>query len=124
MKINTKGNYNMEDRLIIGYDKAERKDRQALIVARENGRELWIVNQFYDKEAKEIYNKLTEPKLLVKDIFELEQVLVGRRDCTIYITNGVDIKLNAMTWKNEIKFRKIQSSLIERNIKLKIYNRR
>ena len=58
MKINTKGNYNMEDRLIIGYDKAERKDRQALIVARENGRGLWIVNQFYDKEAEEIYNKL------------------------------------------------------------------
>lgn len=124
MKINTKGNYNMEDRLIIGYDKAERKDRQALIVARKNGRGLWIVNQFYDKDAEEIYNKLTEPKLLVKDIFELEQALIGRRDCTIYITNEVDIKLDTMSWKNEIKFRKIQSSLIERNIKLKIYNRR
>ena len=114
----------MEDRLVIGYDKAEGNSRQALIVARKNGRGLWIVNQFYDKEAEEIYNKLTEPKLLVKDIFELEQALIGRRDCTIYITNEVDVKLDTMSWKNEIKFRKIQSSLIERNIKLKIYNRR
>lgn len=114
----------MEDRLVIGYDKAEGSSRQALIVARKNGRGLWIVNQFYDKEAEEIYNKLTEPKLLVKNILELEQSLVGRRDCTIYITNEVDIKLDTMSWKNEIKFRKIQSSLIERNIKLKIYNRR
>lgn len=114
----------MEDRLVIGYDKAEGSSRQALIVGRKNGRGLWIVNQFYDKEAEEIYNKLTEPKLLVKDIFELEQALIGRRDCTIYITNEVDIKLDTMSWKNEIKFRKIQSSLIERNIKLKIYNRR
>ena len=114
----------MEDRLVIGYDKAEGSRRQALIVARKNGRGLWIVNQFYDKEAEEIYNKLTEPKLLVKDIFELEQALIGRRDCTIYITKEVDVKLDTMSWKNEIKFRKIQSSLIERNIKLKIYNRR
>ena len=51
----------MEDRLVIGYDKAEGSSRQALIVARKNGRGLWIVNQFYDKEAEEIYNKLTEP---------------------------------------------------------------
>lgn len=114
----------MEDRLVIGYDKVEGSSRQALIVGRKNGRGLWIVNHFYDKEAEEIYNKLTEPKLLVKDIFELEQALIGRRDCTIYITNEVDIKLDTMSWKNEIKFRKIQSSLIERNIKLKIYNRR
>lgn len=114
----------MEDRLVIGYDKAEGNSRQALIVARKNGRGLWIVNQFYDKEAEEIYNKLTEPKLLVKNILKLEQSLVGRRDCTIYITNEVDVKLDTMSWKNEIKFRKIQSSLIERNIKLKIYNRR
>lgn len=124
MKINTKGNYNMEDRLIIGYDKAERKDRQALIVARENGRGLWIVNQFYDKEAEEIYNKLTEPRVLVKDICELEQALVGRRDCTIYITNKVDIKLDEISWKDTEKFNKIQSDLMDRNITLKIYNRR
>lgn len=50
----------MEDRLIIGYDKAEDKDRQALIVSRKNGRGLWIVNEFCDKEAEEIYNKLTD----------------------------------------------------------------
>lgn len=114
----------MEDRLVIGYDKAEGSSRQALIVARKNGRGLWIVNQFYDKEAEEIYNKLTEPKLLVKDIFELEQSLVGRRDCTIYITNGVDIKLNELSWKDTVTFNKIQSNLMDRNITLKIYNRR
>ena len=39
----------MEDRLVIGYDKAEGKDRQALTVVRINNRGTWIVNQFYDK---------------------------------------------------------------------------
>jgi len=53
----------MEDRLVIGYDKAEDKDSQALIVSRKIGRGLWIINEFYDKEAEEIYNKLTKPKL-------------------------------------------------------------
>lgn len=48
----------MEDRLLIGYDKAEGKDRQALCVCREMQGEIWILNQFYDKEAEEIYNKL------------------------------------------------------------------
>lgn len=114
----------MEDRLIIGYDKAEGSSRQALTVARKNGRGSWIVNQFYDKEAEEIYNKLTGPKLLVKDILELDQALKERRDCTIYITNGVDIKLNELSWRNTETFNKIQSNLIDRNITLKIYNRR
>ena len=81
------------------------------------------IDNFNDK-AEEIYNKLTEPKLLVKDIFELEQALVGRRDCTIYITNGVDIKLNELSWKDTVTFNKIQSNLMDRNITLKIYNRR
>lgn len=114
----------MEDRLVIGYYKAEGNSRQALIVARENGRGLWIVNQFYDKEAEEIYNKLTGPKLLVKDIFELRQALKGRKDSTIYITNGVDIKLNELSWRDTETFNKIQSDLVNRNITLKIYNRR
>lgn len=114
----------MEDRLVIGYDKAEGNSRQALIVARKNGRGLWIINEFYDKEAEEIYNKLTKPKLLVKDILELDQALKGRRDCTIYITNGVDIKLNELSWRNTETFNKIQSNLMNRNIMLRIYNRR
>ena len=114
----------MEDRLVIGYDKAEGKDRQALTVVRINNRGTWIVNQFYDKEAEEIYNKLTEPRGLVKDICELEHALVGRKDCTIYITNKVDIKLNEISWKDTETFNKIQSNLMDRNITLKIYNRR
>lgn len=114
----------MEDILVIGYDKAEGSSRQALIVARKNTRVLWTINHFYDKEAEEIYNKLTEPRVLVKDICELEQALVGRRDCTIYITNKVNIKLNEISWKHTEKFNKIQSDLIHRNITLKIYNRR
>lgn len=114
----------MEDRLIIGYDKAEGSSRQALTVARRNSRGLWIVNQFYDKEAEEIYNKLTEPKTLVKDIMELNHALIGRRDCTIYITNGVDIKLNELSLRDTETFNKIQSDLMNRNITLKIYNRR
>lgn len=119
-----KGKWKIEDRLVIGYDKAEDKDRQALIVSRKNGRGLWIVNEFYDKEAEEIYNKLTEPKLLVKDIFELRQALKGRKDSTIYITNGVDIKLNELYWRDTETFNKIQSNLMNRNIMLRIYNRR
>ena len=114
----------MEDILVIGYDKAEGSSRQALIAARKNTRVLWTINHFYDKEAEEIYNKLTEPRVLVKDICELEQALVGRRDCTIYITNKVNIKLNEISWKHTEKFNKIQSDLIHRNITLKIYNRR
>ena len=114
----------MEDRLVIGYDKAEDKDSHALIVSRKIGRGLWIINEFYDKEAEEIYNKLTKPKLLVKDILELDQALKGRRDCTIYITNGVDIDLDELSWRNTETFNKIQSNLIDRNITLKIYNRR
>ena len=114
----------MEDRLVIGYAKAEGNSRQALIVARKNGRGLWIANQFYDKEAEEIYNKLTEPKMLVKDIFELRQALKGRKDSTIYITNGVDIKLNELSWRDTETFNKIQSDLVNRNIHLIIYNRR
>ena len=55
---------------------------------------------------------------------ELNQALRGRRDCTIYITNAVDIKLNEISWRDTNTFNKIQNDLMDRNITLKIYNRR
>ena len=49
--------------LIIGYDFSEGNSRKALVVLRydSNGK-MEAVNAFYDKEAIDIYNKLTSKK--------------------------------------------------------------
>jgi hypothetical protein len=47
-----------EDRLIIGYDCSKEKDHTCLLVARKIGRGYFILNEFLDKEAEEIYKKL------------------------------------------------------------------
>lgn len=49
----------MEDSLYIGYVESEMKNRQALKVARRIKDEIWIINEFYEDEAREIYKKLT-----------------------------------------------------------------
>lgn len=52
-----------EDSLIIGYDISEDKDHTCLMVARNNGDKTIILNNFYDKEAEEIYEKLTSKEI-------------------------------------------------------------
>lgn len=47
-----------EDKLIVGYDESRKKDRACLLVARKSKNELMIINEFFDGEAEEIYNKL------------------------------------------------------------------
>ena len=49
----------MIDRLIIGIDISENRDRSSLSIARERDGEIEIINQFYDQEAENIYYKLT-----------------------------------------------------------------
>lgn len=47
-----------EDGLIIGYDQAKGKDYTCLLVLRKHRDELTVINEFFDEEAEEIYNKL------------------------------------------------------------------
>lgn len=47
-----------EDKLIVGYDESRKKDHTCLLVARRSKNELMIINEFFDGEAEEIYNKL------------------------------------------------------------------
>ena len=49
---------NKSDSLIIGYDSCG-TDRTAMIVARSKGDAVFIINEFLDDEAKEMYKKLT-----------------------------------------------------------------
>lgn len=49
----------MEDRLIIGIDISKEKDRSCMIVARKEGRGYQVINELFDKEAEDIYYKLT-----------------------------------------------------------------
>lgn len=49
----------MEDSLVIGYDNSNGKDHTCLVVGRKSGRGIIITNEFFDEEAEEIYNKLT-----------------------------------------------------------------
>lgn len=47
-----------EDGLIIGYDQAKGLDHTCLLVLRKHRDELTVINEFFDEEAEEIYNKL------------------------------------------------------------------
>lgn len=49
---------NISDSLIIGYDSCG-TDRTAMIVARSKGDNIFIINEFLDDEAEEMYKKLT-----------------------------------------------------------------
>lgn len=49
-----------EDCLIIGYDISEEKEHSVLIIGRSIGNGAFqIINEYLDKEAEEVYNKLT-----------------------------------------------------------------
>lgn len=48
----------MEDCLIIGYDESEETDHICLTVVRRVNGITHVINQVYDEEAKQIYNKL------------------------------------------------------------------
>lgn len=48
-----------EDCLIIGYDTSKEKDHSVLLIVRSIGHGAFqIINEYLDKEAEEIYNKL------------------------------------------------------------------
>ena len=49
---------NISDSLIMGYDSCG-TDRTAMIVARSKGDNIFIINEFLDDEAEEMYKKLT-----------------------------------------------------------------
>lgn len=49
----------MIDRLVIGIDETENKEHTCLIVATKNIRGIEIINEFYDEDAINIYNILT-----------------------------------------------------------------
>lgn len=50
----------IEDCLVIGYDQAKGKDHTCLIISRPIGNGAYqIINEYLDKEAEEIYSKLT-----------------------------------------------------------------
>ena len=49
---------NISDSLIIGYDSCD-TDITAMIVARNKGNAIFIINEFLDDEAEEMYKKLT-----------------------------------------------------------------
>lgn len=49
----------MEDRLTIGIDISKQKDRSCMTIARRKGRGYQIINELFDKEAEDIYHKLT-----------------------------------------------------------------
>lgn len=51
----------MEDRLVIGYDNgSECGDISCLQILRKKGRGFEVVKTFYEKEAEELYKKLSE----------------------------------------------------------------
>lgn len=47
-----------KNRLIIGYDYTNGKDRTVLVVAKEVDEGIEIVNEFKDEEAEQLYKKL------------------------------------------------------------------
>lgn len=58
-KKQNKINKSKEDCLTIGYDFSKGRDHTVLIIGKPLGNEAFeILNEFYDKEAEEIYNKL------------------------------------------------------------------
>lgn len=58
-KKQNKINKSKEDCLTIGYDYSKERDHTALIISRPLGNGAFeMLNEFYDKEAEEIYNKL------------------------------------------------------------------
>lgn len=48
----------MEERLIVGIDISEEKDKCCMTIVRKTGRGMHIINQLFDKEAEDIYYKL------------------------------------------------------------------
>ncbi len=48
----------MEDCLIIGVDISKGKSISCMTVARKNGDEMQVINQFFDKEAEDLYYKI------------------------------------------------------------------
>lgn len=51
--------HGIEDGLYIGYDKSNDKDHTSLMIGRMIGRGTYmLINEFFDEEAEEIYNKL------------------------------------------------------------------
>lgn len=47
----------VEDRLIIGVDFSE-NDKDVLYVIKIKGNDVYVINQFENEEAREVYNKL------------------------------------------------------------------
>lgn len=52
----------MEDSLIIGYDESQETDHICLTVVRRIEGITYVINQLYDEEAKEMYNKLVNKR--------------------------------------------------------------
>lgn len=50
-------NKNIEDRLIIGVDFSD-NDEDVLCVIKIKGNDVYVINQFRNEEARELYNKL------------------------------------------------------------------
>lgn len=50
----------MEDSLIIGYDESKEIDHTCLTVVRRINGITYVLNQLYDEEAKEVYEKLVK----------------------------------------------------------------
>lgn len=50
----------MQDRLIIGIDCAKDESHTCLTICRKTVRGYTLINEFYDEEAEEIYEKLVK----------------------------------------------------------------